>query len=97
MCIKSSSKCPVTDLQIIGQSDASTAGYKYIPFTKDYKIGFSSTVDSMPVTLTTLQENKPCQFYAYSSLASINGKDRFYLTEYKPIMKSYKLWANPGR
>jgi hypothetical protein len=45
----------------------------------------------MPVTILSIQENTPCHFYAYSSVASFNGVNRFYPNEYKPVMKPYML------
>ena len=57
-------------------------------------IGFSSSVDSMPITILSLQENKPCLFFGYNSLVSINGVNRFYINEYKPIMRSGEIWEH---
>jgi len=52
----------------------------------------------MPVTILSIQENKPCHFYTYTSLASTDGRNRFYYNEYKPTsFKAYKEMGNQYR
>lgn len=54
---KQSEGCPITSLQLIKSSDLKSSNYQYVDFTDGYKLGFSKSVDSLPVTDLLVQLN----------------------------------------
>jgi len=51
--------CPITSVHIV-ESSKIEDGFTYVDFMNDYKIGFSKTADSPPITNFEAQLNNPC-------------------------------------
>lgn len=46
----SGGKCPVTSIHFMEKATKDTDGFEYVDFDQKYKIGFSNSFDSLPVT-----------------------------------------------
>lgn len=58
---KESEGCPITSIQMIGSSDPRGSNFEYVDFNQDVKLGFSKSIDSLPVTNFHVLIDLPCQ------------------------------------
>lgn len=69
-----------------------TDGFEYVDFDQKYKIGFSNSFDSLPVTEFQVTPGQPCRA---DMTPSYNNNDTFeiahYLNEFSGVFQD---WAN---
>lgn len=69
--------CPVRDMHLIHKSEQGQTNFTYIDFDADYRIGYSTVVDELPLSQFRVQQNRPCRDHAFQSQTSSQFNDSY--------------------